>query len=173
MCPEVSGSVWEGTGRVPELPGARFRFRPNFGYEEGPGGRRLLRLETEEGLRGRSCRRDRWRPFFAAGATTAASFFSGTVFYAATGACIALPLQETMLGTALLPSAALVPMPCFQSCHSGSQQVRLLRVLMPQEGSYMMDEICYLVILRNKYAVAVNTGSCRLDANYALLDSRC
>ena len=60
-----------------------------------------------------------------------------------------------------------------QSCHSGSQQVRLLRVLMPQEGSYMMDEICYLVILRNKYAVAVNTGSCRLDANYALLDSRC
>ena len=51
MSPEVSGKVWEGTGRVPELPGARFRFRPNFGYEEGPGGRRLLRLETEVGPR--------------------------------------------------------------------------------------------------------------------------
>ena len=55
MSPEVSGKVWEGTGRVPELPGARFWFRPIFGYEEGPRVRRLLRLETEEGLRVRRC----------------------------------------------------------------------------------------------------------------------
>ena len=72
---------------------------------------------------------------------------------------------------AICRSRAMVPMPCFQSCHSGSQQVRLLRVLMPQEGSYIMDELCYLLILHNKYTVAVNTGSCHLDANYALLDS--
>ena len=60
MCPEVSGKVWEGTGRAPELPGARFWFRPIFGYEEGPRVRRLLRSETEEGLRVR-----RWLIFMA------------------------------------------------------------------------------------------------------------
>ena len=48
MCPEVSGKVWEGTRRVPELPGARFWFRPIFGYEEGPRVRKLLRSETED-----------------------------------------------------------------------------------------------------------------------------
>ena len=42
MCPEVSGKVWEGTRRVPELPGARFWFRPIFGYEVGSRWRRCL-----------------------------------------------------------------------------------------------------------------------------------
>ena len=163
--------MWEGTGRVPELPGARFRFRPNFGYEEGPRVRKLLRSETEEGLGVRSCRRDRWRPFFAAGATTAASFFSGTVFYAATGACIALPLQETMLGTALLPSAALVPMPCFQSCHDGLQQVRVLRKLMPGKGSYM-DVLCYFLKAWKRCAVPAAIASCCHGCSCALLASR-
>ena len=45
--------MWEGTGRVPELLGARFWLQPIFGYKEGPRGRRLLRFETEEGPRGR------------------------------------------------------------------------------------------------------------------------
>ena len=60
VCFCVSRGVRQGVGgycywrwRVPELPGARFWFRPIFGYEEGPRGRRLLRLETEEGPRGR------------------------------------------------------------------------------------------------------------------------
>ena len=52
MSPEVSGKVWEGTGRIPELPGARFWFRPIFGYEEGPRGAKVPHLETDEGLRG-------------------------------------------------------------------------------------------------------------------------
>ena len=52
MCPEVSGSVWEGTGRVPELPGARFRFRPNFGYEEGPGGVNFVVLKPKRDFEG-------------------------------------------------------------------------------------------------------------------------
>ena len=68
MSPEVSGKVWEGTGRVPELPGARFWFRPIFGYEEGPRGRRLLRFETEEGPRGRG-----WLIFMPARAMNLAS----------------------------------------------------------------------------------------------------
>ena len=60
MSPEVSGKVWEGTGRAPELPGARFWFRTIFGYEVGSRGRRLLRSETEVGFRGR-----RWLIFMA------------------------------------------------------------------------------------------------------------
>ena len=42
--------MWEGGERVPPPPGGEKKIWPSFGYEEGPRVRRLLRLETEEGL---------------------------------------------------------------------------------------------------------------------------
>ena len=44
------GGMWEGGERVPPPPGGEKKIWPSFGYEEGPRVRRLLRLETEEGL---------------------------------------------------------------------------------------------------------------------------
>ena len=46
--------MWEGGKCVPPPPGGEKKIWPSFGYEEGPRVRRLLRLETEEGLGVRS-----------------------------------------------------------------------------------------------------------------------
>ena len=54
------GGMWEGGKCVPPPPGGEKKICPNFGYEEGPRVRRLLRSETEEGLRVR-----RWLIFMA------------------------------------------------------------------------------------------------------------
>ena len=47
------GGMWEGGECIPPPPPGEKKICPSFGYEAGPGGRRLLRLETEVGPRGR------------------------------------------------------------------------------------------------------------------------
>ena len=173
MSPEVSGSVWEGTGRVPELPGARFRFRPIFGYEEGPGGVKLRCLETEEGLRGVS------HIFMADDCSSAPHGdpparpppFICTLFHTGIRACTALALHVAVMGSAV-PSPATPPAPCcVQSTRSGLQQVRLLRKLMPGKGSYM-DVLCYLLKAWKRCAVPAAIASCCHGCICALLASR-
>ena len=166
----MSGRLWEGTGRVPELPGACFWFRPIFGYEVGPGGRRLLRLETKVGLRGRRLDGVVCPAPLRSGALPRPPCSNCTLLHTATRPPITQPAQETVLGSAV-PSLATPPAPCFQGIRSGLRQVRFRRKLMPGEGFYM-NVLCYLLKAWKRCAATAAIATYCHDSICALLASR-
>ena len=156
------GGMWEGGERVPLPPGGEKKICPSFGYEVVPGGRRLLRSETEVVPRGR-----RWLIFMADDRSSALHGgppprpppFNCTLFHTGIRSGTALALQVVVMGSAV-PSLATPPAPCcFQSTRSGLQQVRVLRKLMPGKGFYM-DVLCYLLKAWKRCAVPAAIASC-------------
>ena len=57
--------------------------------------------------------------------------FNCTLFHTGIRACTALALHVAVMGSAVVSPATLPAPCCFQSIHSGLQQVRFLRKLMP------------------------------------------
>ena len=141
------GGMWEGGERVPLPPGGEKKICPSFGYEVGPRVRRLLRSETEVGLRVR-----RWLIFMADDRSSALHggppprppAFNCTLFHTGIRSCTALALHVAVMDSAVPSLATPQPACCFRSIRSGLQQVRFLRKLMPGKGFYM-DVLCYLL----------------------------
>ena len=140
-----------------------------------PRWRRLLRLETEDGTS-----RETLAPIFMADDLLERAARRP----AATASCLhlhALPHRHPLrhrsgsargrhgLGRAVTCHS---PAPCcFQSIHSGLQQVRVLRKLMPGKGFYM-DVLCYLLKAWKRCAVPAAIASCCHGCSCALLASR-
>ena len=96
---------------------------------------------------------------------------SCTLCHTGIRSCTALALHVAVMGSAVpslaTPSAAC----CFQSIHSGLQQVRFLRKLMPGKGFYM-DVLRYLLKAWKRCAVPAAIASCCHGCICALLASR-
>ena len=148
--------MWEGGKCVPPPPGGEKKICPSFGYEVASRGRRLLRSETEVASRGR-----RWLIFTADDLLERAARRP-----AGTASCLHLhalphrhPLRHRLLAAC-----------CFQSIHSGLQQVRVLHKLMPGKGFYM-DVLCYLLKAWKRCVMPAAIASCCHGSICALLAS--
>ena len=85
-----------------------------------------------------------------------------------TSAC---SLSACLLGSAV-PSPSTPPAPCCsQSTHSGLQQVRVLRKLMPGKGLYM-DVLSYILKAWKRCVMPAAIASCYHGSSCALLASR-
>ena len=168
------GGMWEGGERVPLPPGGEKKICPSFGYEVGPRVRRLLRSETEVGLRGR-----RWLIFMADDRSSALHGgppprpppFNCTLFHTGIRSCTALALHVAVMDSAVPSLATPQPACRFRSIRSGLQQVRFLRKLMPGKGFYT-DVLCYLLKAWKRCAVPAAIASCCHGSSCALLTSR-
>jgi hypothetical protein len=94
-----------------------------------------------------------------------------TLFHTGVRSGTALALHVAVMGSAVLSPATPPAACCFQSIHSGLQQVRFLRKLMPGKGSYM-DVLCYLLKAWKRCAVPAAITSCCHGCSCALLPAR-
>ena len=97
--------------------------------------------------------------------------FNCTLFHTGIRSGTALALHVAVMGSAVPSLSTLLAACCFQSIHSGLQQVRVLRKLMPGKGFYM-DVLCYLLKAWKWCAVPAVIASCCHGCSCALLASR-
>ena len=93
------------------------------------------------------------------------------IFHTVIRSGTALPLHVAVMGSAVPSLFTLLAACCFQSIHSGLQQVRVLRKLMPGKGSYM-GVLCYFLKAWKRCAVAAAIASCCHGSSCALIASR-